>query len=366
MFTSCPAEVEIESVRFHRVVGRVNYFPSRGGAAGFRSLLRNGIYAISLLRLFFGPRLRVDVVDANSIPWLHLPTAWLLARWWRARFVITVHEAFGSAIASYFEAKHAPLAGMQGRCARAFYHWSQSLGDEIVATSPSCVDAVLREGARQQITVLNSGQDVTSLDQIDFTPLRPAFVTTGRLVQMKRIEVLLQAASMLGDPVVHVIGDGPLGDRLRTAAASFGLRNTRFHGWIDEAAKRAILLRSAIFVLASYREGWSLATLEAMAHGCLPIYASKPDRYQTGVAIYARPGVNALDFDGSAEELAARIRFACADSRRLARMRRSAWETACSYSWAAAMAAAERFYGAGGAERQSSRLSPREVGSSSS
>jgi glycosyltransferase involved in cell wall biosynthesis len=334
----------VESVHFHRVVGRVNYFPSRGGSVGFRSLFRNGIYALSLFRLLLGPRLQVDVVDANSIPWLHLPAAWLLARWWRARFVITVHEAFGSAIASYFEAKRVPFAKLQGRCAGAFYRWSQSLGDEIVAASPSCVDGIRREGARQQITILNSGQEVASLDEIQFDAFPITLVTTGRLVQMKRIEVLLHAAFALGDPMVHVIGDGPLSDQLHAAASSLRLKNTEFHGWVDEKTKRNILLRSQIFVLTSYREGWSLATLEAMAHGCLPIFASRPARYQTGVAIYAHPGANSLDFDGSVEGLVDRIRLACTDAGRLSEMRRNAWETARSYSWSASIAAAEHLY----------------------
>jgi glycosyltransferase involved in cell wall biosynthesis len=344
VFTSCPADEVIEGVYFHRVVGYVNYFPSSGSKAGFRSLYRNGLYALSLLRLLFRAPMRMDVVDANSIPWLHLPAAWLLARWWRARFVITVHEAFGSAIASYFAAKRAPFAKLQGICAKAFYQWTQSLADEIVAASPSCVEGIRRDGVRQHVTVLNPGQDAASLQEIRFETPSIALVSTGRLVQMKRIDVLLKAAAALGDPVLHVIGDGPLAAQLRATAAGLGLTQTIFWGSIEEQKKRSVLLSSQIFVLSSYREGWSLSTLEAMAFGCLPIFASKPERYQTGVTFYAQPGTNSLAFDGSVEGLVESIRYALADAPRLAQMRRSAWQTARKYSWSAAIATADRFY----------------------
>ena len=38
-----------------------------------------------------------------------------------------------------------------------------------------------------------------------------------------------------------------------------------FHGELSEKDKRAILARSEVFVLSSPREGFSVATLEAMA-----------------------------------------------------------------------------------------------------
>lgn len=344
LFTSCPKDETVEGVRLHRVVGRVDYFPPRGARTGFRSLFRNALFALGLVRFFFGRRFRFDVVDANSIPWLHLPAAWLLARWWNARFVITAHEAFAAAIDSYFTAKRAAFAGVQARGAKAFYTWTQSLADAIVAASPGCVSGLRKEGVTQPITVLAPGQDVAPESEIDFTAPGVALVTTGRLVQMKRIDVLLGAAAMLGDPIVNVIGMGPLFERLRATAVSLGLTNTHFFGAVDDAEKRRILLGSSIFVLSSYREGWSLATLEAMAHGCLPIFASKPSRYETGVTSYAEPGVNALQFDGTVEGLVDAVRYALADRDRLAGMRRRAWETAQQHTWSKAIAAAQACY----------------------
>jgi glycosyltransferase involved in cell wall biosynthesis len=344
LFTSCPTDEIFDGVHLHRVVGRVDYFPPRGERTGFRSLFRNALYALGLTRFLFGRRFRFDVVDANSIPWLHLPAAWLLAKWWRARFAITVHEAFAAAIDTYFAAKRVPFAGVQAASAKAFYFWTQSLADELVAASPSCVAGIRREGATQRVTVLSPGEDVVPKEEINFSTLPLALATTGRLVQMKRIDVLLRAASLLGDPIVNVIGMGPLYDRLSAMALQLGLTNVTFFGAVDDATKRRILLNSSIFVLSSYREGWSLATLEAMAHGCLPIFASKPSRYETGVTSYANPGVNSLQFDGTVEGLVEAVRYAAADKDRLSMMRRHAWETAQQHSWPKAVAAAKTFY----------------------
>jgi glycosyltransferase involved in cell wall biosynthesis len=344
LFTSCPKDETVDGVRLHRVVGRVNYFPLRGERTGFRSLFKNALYGLCLTRFLFGRRFRFDVVDANSIPWLHLPASWLLAKWWGARFVITIHEAFASAIDSYFAAKRVPFANFQARCAKALYFWTQGLADELVAASPSCVPGMRREGAIQRVTVLSPGEDAVSERDINFVTLPVALVTTGRLVQMKRIDVLLNAAALLGDPIVSVIGTGPLYERLSSTALRLGLTNVTFYGAADDATKRRVLLNSPIFVLSSYREGWSLATLEAMAHGCLPIFASKPSRYETGVTSYANPGVNSLQFDGTVEGLVESVRYATADRDRLAIMRRQAWETARQHSWPKAVAAAESFY----------------------
>jgi len=49
-----------------------------------------------------------------------------------------------------------------------------------------------------------------------------------------------------------------------------------FLGYIDEATKSRLLLASDIFVMPSPTELLSIATLEAMAHGCAVLVASYP------------------------------------------------------------------------------------------
>jgi glycosyltransferase involved in cell wall biosynthesis len=95
--------------------------------------------------------------------------------------------------------------------------------------------------------------------------------------------------------------------------------------------------------MPSYREGWSLATLEAMANGCVPIYAYKPERYETGIRTYTEDRVNAFAFNGEASDLATKIKLAESD---LVAYRVNAVKAANKFSWPAAIEKAAAVYDA--------------------
>jgi glycosyltransferase involved in cell wall biosynthesis len=337
IFTSCDREEMIEGVRFVSVRKSVNYFPDK--KRGFRDLRQNAIFAVCLLKLL--PRSdRFDIVDANSIPWIHLPFAFLLARRWRARFVVSAHEAFSFAMPTYFEKKSGAIGKIVARLAIQFYKASQGLAEALIATSPSCVEGLREEGFRAPIYVVPSGEDVLDDNDIDdSTELTIAF--SGRLVQMKRIHVLLDAAFELGNPLVNIIGDGPLRAELEEKAIALGLSRTVFHGRVSDARKIELLKASNLFVMPSYREGWSLSTLESMANGCFPIYGYRPDRYETGIRSYTADGLSALSFDGTASDLASKVILA----RQSLRSRRiQSLSAARVYSWPEMLKRAEEAY----------------------
>jgi glycosyltransferase involved in cell wall biosynthesis len=340
IFTSCDQDIEIDHVKFRKVRSKVNYFPER--KRGFRDLRANAVFTICLLKLFFRKE-KFAIVEANSIPWLHLPVSWLLARKWRARYLISVHEAFSKAMPTYFERKNGLLGKTIALFAMLFYRVSQGLADELVAASPSCVESLRLEGFKQPISVLSSGEDVIDVNEIDSMETAAKLVFTGRIVQMKRLDVLLDAAEILGNPIVSIIGDGPLLEILRERAHSLGLTKTRFYGRVSEEEKRRILRESTIFIMPSYREGWSLATLEAMANGCVPIYAYKPERYETGIRTYTEDRVNAFAFNGEASDLATKIKLAESD---LVAYRVNAVKAANKFSWPAAIEKAAAVYDA--------------------
>jgi glycosyltransferase involved in cell wall biosynthesis len=151
---------------------------------------------------------------------------------------------------------------------------------------------------------------------------------------MKRLDSLLDAARLLGNPKVSIIGDGPLLEILREKAISLGLTNTHFYGRVSEEVKRQVLRDSTIFVMPSYREGWSLATLEAMANGCVPIYAYRPERYETGIRSYTVDCESAFSFNGESGDLADKIRLA---ELNLSTYRVNAIKAAVKFSWPAAV-----------------------------
>lgn len=99
----------------------------------------------------------------------------------------------------------------------------------------------------------------------------------GRLTPGKGARVSLEAWALIADrhPVDLVVaGEGPLEPDLRARAAELGLEG-RVHlpGWVEGAAKRALLADAAALTLPSRSEGRPLVVLEAMAAG-VPVIAT--------------------------------------------------------------------------------------------
>lgn len=95
-------------------------------------------------------------------------------------------------------------------------------------------------------------------------------VCAARLSSAKRIDVLLEALSMLhADSVLwrcQILGAGPLEAELRARANQLGLSElVTFVGYVEDV--RPHLRQADLFVLSSDKEGLPLALLEAMACG---------------------------------------------------------------------------------------------------
>lgn len=334
ILTTCPEPHVRDGVRFVSISrSERTYF----SPTGFRRLGDNVAFCWDLLRFAVNAP-RFDVVDANATPWLHLPIALLLS--WRARahFVVTAHEALRESMRRYFKAKRAPMAGLQSLLAEHFYLASQRLGEALIASSPNVVDSLMREGFGKRVFAAPPGQDQVPRDQINFCarePMRVVFV--GRHVPSKRIDVLLEAACRMRTVQFSLLGDGPNSAELRAKAKAAALENVVFRGYLDEEEKRAELLSSDVFVMPSYREGWSLATVEAMAHGCAPVFALCPDRNETGIVGYVRHGENGLSFDGTADDLVRALFYLQNNPTETSRLRSAAHLTSLQFSWDAAV-----------------------------
>lgn len=99
---------------------------------------------------------------------------------------------------------------------------------------------------------------------------RRVLVYVGRLAPEKRPRDLLDLVERLPHEVVlWIAGTGPLAAELGTEAYERNLgERVRFLGWVPEERKRLLLAAADLFVMPSPTELQSIATLEAMAHGC--------------------------------------------------------------------------------------------------
>ncbi len=110
----------------------------------------------------------------------------------------------------------------------------------------------------------------------DFVKPSGEFVLyVGRLSHEKGAQRLLEAWGHLPEIPLKVVGDGPLGQQLKTLAASKGLKHIEFLGVCDEARYWQHMQRAKFLVIPSgCYENFPRIAVEAYAFG-LPILASR-------------------------------------------------------------------------------------------
>jgi glycosyltransferase involved in cell wall biosynthesis len=103
------------------------------------------------------------------------------------------------------------------------------------------------------------------------------FIFTGRLVDWKAIDLLIEAFARVlkqTDATLELIGDGPSRSSLETLARSLGIEGkVIFSGWQSQAECARRMRSSDVFVLPSLKECGGAVVLEAMASG-LPVVAT--------------------------------------------------------------------------------------------
>ena len=151
-------------------------------------------------------------------------------------------------------------------------------------------------------------------------PGQAIVLAVGRLAAQKGFGLLLDAAARWGDiepePLLVIVGEGPLAAGLESRAASLGL-TVRFTG--QRADVPALLAAADVFVLPSVWEGQPLILQEALRAG-VPVVATRvggiPELAGEDAAILVPPG--------DAQDLADAVRAVLGDAALAARLRKAA------------------------------------------
>jgi glycosyltransferase involved in cell wall biosynthesis len=183
-------------------------------------------------------------------------------------------------------------------------------------------------------------------------PRGPVILAVGRLATQKGFGTLIEAAARWRDlrpePVLVIVGEGPLEAELKGQAAALGL-TVEFAGLRTDVP--SLLATAAVFVLPSAWEGQALVLQEALRAG-VPIVATRvggtPALIGEDTAVLIPPG--------DAERLASAVRAVLTDPALAARLRAAAAARAQGLpgeadAVAAALAEYELVTGGGGAVR---------------
>jgi glycosyltransferase involved in cell wall biosynthesis len=259
-----------------------------GGKVGALTFILHAAWALS----FRYSRSRIVHVQNPDAPLLVGLFARILLR---RRLFFTVH----SEPEALFGAGGTRVAGpLRLRLAA---RWAEGI---IALTEQMSRELVRRGVPSQRLSVLAGGVDVATFHGpspearmrsrlalgIDLNV--SVYLFAGRLVDVKQVDVLLRAWSLLPPSpsrLLLVVGGGPEEPRLRALAVDLRLSHVRFEPFTDRVLD--YLHAADAFVLPSKREGLSVALLEAMATG-LPVLASD----LPGNRAIVSPGRNGLLF----------------------------------------------------------------------
>jgi glycosyltransferase involved in cell wall biosynthesis len=151
-------------------------------------------------------------------------------------------------------------------------------------------------------------------------PRGPVVLAVGRLAAQKGFGTLIEAAARWRDirpePVLVIVGEGPLEAELKQQAAALGL-TVEFAGPRTDVP--GLLAGAAVFVLPSLWEGQALVLQEAMRAG-VPIVATSVG----GTPALVREDAAVLIPPGDPERLAAAVRAVLTDPALAARLRAAA------------------------------------------
>ncbi len=233
-----------------------------------------------------------------------------------------------------FEQRYGPLYPILKPTIKAVWHGAKI----VVAKCQGEADMIRKIDRGVKVTLAPNGVDLSAFSPApigDGGPLR--ILCVARLIERKGQHHLIEAVKRLVevglDVTLDLIGTGDALAANRQQADRLGVADrVRFAGYVPREDIAAHYAAAHVFVLPSYNEGMSVATLEAMAAG-LPVIITRTG----GTAELVEEVVNGLVFDwADVSTLVAHLKRFALD-RALARsMGAASRQRAALFSWDAA------------------------------
>lgn len=164
--------------------------------------------------------------------------------------------------------------------------------DHVISVNPAIKQSLIASGINsERISVVPSGMHPTPLTPRNRDESLGIFV--GQLVHRKGVHYLLEAVSSVSSLRLLVVGEGPEKARLLELANRLGCSDrVTFCGYVPESKLQEYYTRVSFGVFPTLVDAMpTLALLECMAHGILPIVSKVP-----GADWVIRSGENGLLF----------------------------------------------------------------------
>lgn len=283
-----------------RVVAPVPWFPSRNAMFGDYATYAGVPYRENRHGLeVCHPRYPLlPKVGMSAAPWMMaLAVAPVLKKLLREGYdfdVIDAHYFYPDGVAAALLAKffHKPLV-ITARGSdlnlishyvlpRIWMRWAAHRADHLVAVSEELKQVLIAmDVPPEKITVLRNGVDAALFRPVERGTMRRrlnmqgfVMLSVGNLVPAKGHDLVIEAAALIPDAQLFIIGQGSCETELRKLIAKLGLETrVQILENMEQAALRDYYGAADALVLASKREGWPNVLLESMACGT-PVVAT--------------------------------------------------------------------------------------------
>ncbi len=276
-----------------------------------------------------------DLVEATSMFYMYLFPLRLLCRHHGVPLQVVWHEVWIEYWRGYVHPALAPLCQLIERRAAL-------VGDGVAASSALAGRRLASLRGRRDVELLPCGIDVGSVAAAIETapPVCAPLVFAGRLIEHKRVDLLIQAVASLAmrrpasnrEVLLDVFGDGPERARLRASAAAHGLADlVRFHDFLPDSEQLWHAWSGArLAVQPSAREGFGLFPLEALCCGLPVVYCASSE---SAVGELVRDGREGLEAPSDPVALADALSALLGDEPRRLEMAARARRRAMDFDW---------------------------------
>jgi glycosyltransferase involved in cell wall biosynthesis len=241
---------------------------------GDRRAIKEGImFGLACFKLL---RVRFDVLDVDHMPFFPIFSTWIVCALRGRKLHATWHEVLS-------RGEWVSYMGQSGKIAALIERMSTQLPYRITAASAHTKDLLSAvHGRNKRVELVESGIDTSALSKVQSAPIECDVLYVGRLVKDKNVDKLIFAMDIITQthPEIHcfIIGNGTEKTHLQQEVARHRLQeNITFLEPLPHAADVYAYMKAAkVFCSPSVREGFGIASLEALGCGTPVITIDAP------------------------------------------------------------------------------------------